>query len=189
MTTPMPVRRKLGPRARLALRIGGLVGVLIMVGFLVAFGAANGSSVKVSEYEPYTWRSGSAVYLSNSLYEPVTCTVSWPDERLDVVQLEDAGPRPLHVDDFQLHGARIERSIDGPATISCDDTVTLSSGPVLWLYPLGSTFLIPTAGILLIVGWMHSSTRRWWSRWLTPDRPYAPIHVVGWLLDRRRRRR
>jgi hypothetical protein len=189
VTTPMPIRGKPGPRARLAFRIGGLVGVLIMVGFLVAFGAANGSSVKVSTHPPYTWRSGSAVYLSNSHYEPATCTVIWPDERLDVVQLDDRRPRPLGVEAFELHGARIERSIDGPATISCDDTVTLSSGPVLWLYPLGSTFLIPNVGILLIAAWMYSSKRRWWSRWLTPNRPYAPILFVGWLLDRRRRRR
>jgi hypothetical protein len=154
-----------------------------MVGYLVALVAAGLGLAEVSKRQPYTWRSGSAVYLSNSHYEPVTCTVSRPDGRLDVVRLDDAHPRPLGVESFELHGARIERSFDGPATISCDSTVTLSSGPVLWLYPLGSTFLVPVAAILLIAGGIYSGTR--W-RWLAPDRP-GPLLWVAQRLSRRRR--
>lgn len=179
MTLSTPPARRPSRRALVGIRVGAILGFLIMAGFLVSWLAANVSSVKIDYNQPYTWRSGSAIYLSNLHPRPVTCTVLGPDGRQDVVELpEDRWQYSV----MQLHGARLDRTFDGAATISCDRSVTVSSGPVLWLYPIASTFVVPLVGIVLVAAWTYYD--RHWSIYRGPDM----VLGLAWLIGRLRRR-
>ncbi|MEV6930825.1 hypothetical protein AB0M46_40925 [Dactylosporangium sp. NPDC051485] len=70
-----------------------------------------------------------------------------------------------------VFGPRLERWYDGPATIHCSpsDTVYLSAGGPVALYPVGRTWLVPAAALLLTV----AGFRRYFFPWLTRRRPVA----------------
>jgi hypothetical protein len=173
----VPVREPPVYRIR-RLLVRGLVvasGIVVVV-CAVAWIAAYQSSVKIDQGRPYVWRSGSAIFLANTWLHDVTCTVTVDHAAPYAVQLP-------HTRDFAVRGARIARLSAEPAVVTCDDEVTVSSGPVLLLYRLASwSDALPGAvAIPLFIG-LH----RWRERVSLP-RVY-PFRRMAGLVGRRRRR-
>jgi hypothetical protein len=139
-------------RVTLLTRIGATVGALILAGFAASVLFAYGSSVKVDDFQSYTWRSQSAIYLANGGFTARTCTITPPNgDARDFRILRR--PSGKAISELSITGVRVDRWFTGDATVSCDNQVTLSSGPVLWLYPLAHDAAIPTVGLVLVVIW------------------------------------
>jgi hypothetical protein len=160
MTSVSLPARNPSPRARRLTAVGAVIGALLIAGCLVSYLFANFSSAKVDKHDPYPWRSGSAIYLASSDYDPISCTVS-----------PDNGPaRTVHIPG------------DAPKWFYLN-RLTVSSGPVLWLYPLAYTPIVPMVAIALVAIWWNWSRQRK-PRQTRPD----PLLGLAAMMTRRRRR-
>lgn len=144
-------RPPLTRRQVLAARIAGVAGlVLIAVSFVVIAAATVGGST-VQDGETYVWRSGSELFLGNSSHlEEANCTLAAPAENRWVT----IGKRPHSLfQNFETNGKWAKRFTADPIRVTCDQEVHLSSGPLLWLYPLGATPWPFLAGLVLVGYW------------------------------------
>jgi hypothetical protein len=162
--------------------IGAVIGALVITGWLVGWLFANASSVKVDKFDPYTWRSGSAIYLASIEYKPVSCMVSPRNGQTRSVRIDSAYPKWAYLNVLAINGVRFERWFSGEATVTCDARASLSSGPVLWLYPLGYTAVVPIVAIALVVVWWKFGRRK-----ARQTRPDAMLGLATMLTRRRRR--
>jgi len=169
-----PAGRQLSPRRRLFARIAGVAGALLALASATAFIAAAVGGTQVGPGRPYRWTDGHSIFLDNiSQRQAASCGVALgtePSSRF--VALDSAGSRAFGL--LQTNGTTVDRDWTGPATVTCDHTVTLSRGPLLYLYPLAGTPFPFLAGLLLLA-WWHVDTGGRGGRWLFGPRSRLPF--------------
>jgi hypothetical protein len=157
MSSPILPTQAPSARTRLLLRIGAIIGALIVILWLPAWLSAYNDGIQPTRSTPYTWHNESAIFLANSYSSPVSCTISTSTADTRTVELAARS----YTTNLSINGVRVGRWFSGQATVSCEHTgVYLSKGPVLWLYPLGASTLIPAAGIILVAAWWVFGRRR-----------------------------
>jgi hypothetical protein len=91
------------------------------------------------------------VYLTAMTKADITCTITPANGDSRTVTLSDHSV--LHWG--SAVGTRVHRWFSGPAVVGCTGgQVHLTGGWLVWLSPLGTTFLVPlAAAILVVLGW------------------------------------
>jgi hypothetical protein len=126
------------------------LGIVLLVLWTVGWFAANGNSVPA--HSEWVWRKQSSVFLAGSGRDSTYCTIA-PVR---------GAPRMVHIDTgsgfswnvLAVHGVRLSRWFAGNASVSCDQPISTSSGPITWLYPISYTPIPILLGITLVVfGW------------------------------------
>jgi hypothetical protein len=144
-------------RVRLLTRIGAVIGVLVVIAWLGCWSAAMAATPRTS----YTWAGASSIYLANTHYEPVTCTVTPARGDARDFRIRDARPRYWKLSELAINGTRLSRWFSGTAVVTCGDPVAITSGPLLWLYPVSYTPIPALVAIaLLVIWWRFGRVRR-----------------------------
>jgi hypothetical protein len=144
-------------RVKLLTRVGAVIGVLVVVGWLGSWTAATAGTPRTT----YAWSGPSSVFLSSTHYEAVTCTVTPARGDPREIPVRDARPRYWRLSELAINGTRVSRWFSGPATVTCDKPVTITAGPLLWLYPVSYTPIPALVAIaLLVVWWRFGRVRR-----------------------------
>lgn len=105
---------------------------------------------------PPRW-SGETRYLRTDGGAAQQCTVSPSNGTARTVTVPGSPGRSL-----KLFGTRVEPWFSGEAVIDCPPSVTMTSGPILLVYPLAENdpwVLLPGV-VLLAAGWVYSRPRR-----------------------------
>lgn len=163
MVTGSPAApRVISARRRLAARLAGVVGGLLMVASFGALSAALVGGSQIGSGDTYAWRTGSELFLENvSDRATANCTISGVVARF--VTIPGTGSRPFGL--FATNGAWVHRDQPGDEKVTCDHNVAVSSGPLLAIYPLAATPFPFLAGLLLLVAW-HVGVGGRGGRWL-----------------------
>jgi hypothetical protein len=157
MSSPRRPTRTPGARTRLLLRTGAITGAIIVILWLPAWLSAYNAAVEPTQASPYTWHNEPAIFLANSYSSSVTCTVSTGSADTRAVTLAARS----YTTNLAINGVHINRWFTASASVTCDHSgVYLTKGPMLWLYPIGASTLIPAAGIILIAAWWICGRRR-----------------------------
>jgi hypothetical protein len=157
MTLPIVPAWAPDARARLLLRIGAIIGALIVALWLPALLSAYDNAIEPTRTSPYTWHNESAIFLANSYSTEATCTVAPATSDARTFTLAARS----YTTNLSINGVHIDRWFTGDATVTCEHTgVYLTKGPMIWLYPIGANAAIPAAGILLIAAWWLFDHRR-----------------------------
>jgi hypothetical protein len=148
---PPPGRPALTRRQRILARVAGGAGMLIVIVSAIGLTGALAGGSTAGRGDTYVWRSGPAVFLNNgSDLEDASCALAGPARNRWITLHK----RPNSVfENFQTNGGRVNRFESGSIRISCDHDVAISSGPIVWLYPVAATpypFLI---GLVLAAFW------------------------------------
>jgi hypothetical protein len=150
--------------ARVLLVVGGALAATALLALLAGLTAGT----PLAADDAYEWASGSAVYLSNTHYREVACSVTPQSASPRTVTLESSFSSWNVLYRLALHGAQVDRYFPGTAAVSCDRDVVVDSGPVLWLLPMAYTPWPGVAGLLMLAGWGVLTGRL--VRWRTPYR-------------------
>jgi len=140
---------------RRILGIAAIVGAVVLAVWILAY-AWSFNGPRVTDDAPYTWHRAPAIFLHNSGSEPATCTVTSQDEEIRTVHI--AGRHRLT--NLQINGARVDRWFADSATVTCTGgVVTVTWGPVTWLYLVGASAIIPFAAIAVVAFWFLQVVR------------------------------
>jgi ABC-type Na+ efflux pump permease subunit len=132
-------------------RIAGVIGLLLILATGSVIAIAPGAAGSVGIDGTYVWRSGSRLFIDNiSDLRATNCTLTGSTTTRQI----SVGKRSNSVFvNFQTNGTYVARFEPGPIKVTCDYGAGLTTGPLLWLFPLGATPLPFVLGIILIVCW------------------------------------
>lgn len=141
-------------RQILLLRLAGVVGLLLIVLTGAGIIAAMGGGSTLASGDKYVWRSGSELFIANnSDHDLANCTLQGATDNRWVTI--DHRPNSFF-ESFHTNGKWAKRFESGPINVTCSPPspdVSISSGPVTWLYPLAATPWPLLAGIVLVCVW------------------------------------
>jgi hypothetical protein len=95
------------------------------------------------------------VYLTPAVKADTSCTVQPDHGAPKTIQVRD---RATFWSWGAVVGVRVDRWFPGPGQVACDKAgaVKLGTGPVVALYPIGATWVVPALVVVLVlIGWRH----------------------------------
>jgi hypothetical protein len=93
------------------------------------------------------------IYLTPAVKADTSCTVRPDHGASKTIVVDD---RATFWSWGAVAGVRVERWFSGPGQVACDKAgaVKLGTGPVVALYPIGATWVVPALVVILVlIGW------------------------------------